>query len=209
MKIKHVILYFVVGSIVLCSTFAAQAYSVQQNDADDQSESAQYAKQLSSPDPATRQAAAEALARLVALNQKKLVEGYVLQEKDKRVRLALQWALYRMGKSTALFQIVRDLDSSRQDQAINYLSQIESGEPLYVFLREENTRPKVIVAVIDVLGRIGDAETLQQIKPFVDSPDPKVSEAAQLSTNMINHRLGEAQPGTKTRPRTIVKTDQP
>jgi len=114
-----------------------------------------------------------------------------------------------MGKSTALFQIVRDLDSSRQDQAINYLSQIESAEPLYVFLREENTRPKVIVGVIDVLGRIGDAETLQQIKPLMDSPDPKVAEAAQLSMNMINHRLGEAQPATKTRPRTIVKTDQP
>ena len=209
MKRKDVILYFLVGSILFCSPFTARAYSAPQNDAEDQSESADFAKQLSSPDPATRQTAAEALARLVALDQKKLVEGYVLQEKDKRVRLALHWALYRMGKSTALFQIVRDLDSSRQDQAINYLSQIESAEPLYVFLREENTRPKLIVGVIDVLGRIGDAETLQQIKPFMDSLDPKVSEAAQLSTNMINHRLGEAQPATKTRPRTAGKPEQP
>ena len=209
MKRKDAILYFVVGSILLCSPFTAQAYSLPQNDAADQSESAQYAKQLSSPEPATRQAAAEALARLVALDQKKLVEGYVLQEKDKRVRLALNWALYRMGKSPALFPIVRDLDSSRHDQAANYLAQLESAEPLYLFLREENTRPKVIVGVIDVLGRIGDAETLQQIKPFMDSPDPKVAEAAQLSTNMINHRLGEAQPATKTRPRTAGKPDQP
>src|SRR5215470_10045797 len=96
--------------------------AVAQDDEFDGREAARrLAKQLGSSDAPTRRAAAEALAKLAAVEQKKLVEGYVLQEKDKRVRLALNWALYRMGKSETLFEVVRDLDSSRHDQAIEYL----------------------------------------------------------------------------------------
>lgn len=205
MMLKHLICCLVVGMTLLSSAFKTHALASSQ----DNLPGSEYAKQLSSLDSAIRQSAAEGLAHLVALDQKKLVEGYLLQEKDKRVRLALNWALYRMNKSELLFQIVRDLDSSRHDQAVTYLSQLESAEPLYPFLRQENTRPKVMVGVIEVLGRIGDTEALQQIKPFLDSFDPKISEAAQLSTNMINHRLGEAAPAEKTRPRTTGKPDQP
>lgn len=201
--------YFVIGLLVLSSALATRAYSMRQDDAADRGESTAYAKQLSNLDPATRQTAAEALARLVALDQKKLVEGYVLQEKDKRVRLALNWALYRMGKTLALIQIVRELDSSRHEQAAAYLTQLESPTLLYPFLRQENTSPKIMPRLLDVLGRIGDAETLDLIKPFHDSFDPKISGAAHLSTNMIQHRLDETPPATKTRPRTIGKTDQP
>src|ERR1041384_4124045 len=78
-----------------------------------------------------RQRSAEALARLAATDQRKLVEGYRLQEKNKDVRLALDWALYRMGRSEALYRIVDELDSGRQGQAIDYLSGLESPDLLY------------------------------------------------------------------------------
>jgi hypothetical protein len=157
------------------------------------------------PDPAVRQRAAEELARLVALDQKKLVEGYLLQEKDKRVRLALSWALYRMGKSALLFQVVRDLDSGRHDQAVSYLSQLESADVLYEILKQEDTRPKVVVGLLQVIGRIGDEAALQQIKQFEESYDPNIADAAKESASLIQQRLGEAQPTTKTRPRKIEK----
>lgn len=207
MKRNNLILYVVVGSLMFASALTVRGSSPQQRDTD--SESSQYAKNLASVDPLARQEAAEALARLVALDQKKLIEGYVLQEKDKRARLALNWALCRMGKSAVLFQIVRDLDSSRHDQAAGYLSQLESAEPLYLFLHQDNTRPKVTAGVIEVLGRIGDTEALQQIKPFLDSYDPTIAEAAQSATSLIQQRLGEGLPATKTRPRTTGKADQP
>jgi len=205
---KYLISYVVIGLVMLPAS-AVSVRVLPPDNAAGQLASADSAKQLSSLDPAVRQAAAEELARIVALDQKKLVEGYLLQEKDKRVRLALNWALYRMGKSQLLFQIVRELDSSRHDQAVGYLSQLESADALYVFLRQENTRPKVIVGVIEVLGRIGDSEALQQIKPFLGSFEPKVAEAAELSTDAIQQRLGAPQPATKTRPRTAGKPDQP
>src|SRR3569832_215395 len=85
---------------------------------DARSDPAEFAKQLGSTDPLLRQRSAEALARLAATEQRKLVEGYQLQEKNKEVRLALDWALYRMGKAEALYFVVDALDSGRQEQAV-------------------------------------------------------------------------------------------
>jgi len=165
--------------------------------------SAQIARRLSNKNPDVRQKAAEDLARLVALDQKKLVEGYLLEEKDKRVKLALNWAVYRMGKSSALYEIVRDLDSGRRDQAIGYLAQLERPDPLYVFLSQEKKHPKIVTGVIEVLGRTGDNESLQQIKPLADSGDPRIADAARASSVSIQQRLNEPATVTKTRPRTI------
>ncbi len=201
--------YFLIALILCSASLAVPAYSSRQDDSAAQNDSSDYAKQLGSPDPATRQSAAEALARLVALEQKKLLEGYVLQEKDKRVRLALNWALYRMGKSQLLVQLVRELEFSRHEQAFGYLTQLESPALLYPFLKQENLEPKIMPRLLDVLGWIGDAESIEQIKPFTESFDPKVSAAALTSTSMIQHRMAESGPPQSTRPRTTRKAEQP
>ena len=206
MRVLFAIAIFLVAT---CGSIARAQSSSQDESIDTRALSAQYAKQLSSFDPLARQEAAEGLARLVALDQKKLVEGYVLEEKDKRVRLALNWALYRMSKSEALFQIVRDLDSPRHDQAAGYLMHLESPQPLYLFLPQDNTPAKVKIRLLEVLGRIGDTETLNQIKPFTESFDPKLSQAAQFATNQIQHRLSEPQPAVKTRPRVVGNGEPP
>jgi HEAT repeat protein len=163
------------------------------------------ARQLGSPDPLIRQRSAEGLARLVAIDQRKVVEGYHLQEKDKDVKLALDWALYRMGRSEALFRIVRDLDSGRQLQAIGYLSELESPEVLYPYLKKENNPPRVTAGLLKALGRIGNAQTLDLIKPFRESVQPYVAEAAELSHDEIEKRLSEETPTTRVRPRSVEK----
>jgi HEAT repeat protein len=207
MGIMKLLFTFAIFLVATCGSIAP--LSAQEESSDTRALSAQYAKQLSSFDPLARREAAEGLARLVALDQKKLVEGYLLEEKDKRVRLALNWALYRMSKSEALFQIVRDLDSPRHDQAAGYLTHLESPQPLYLFLPQDNTPAKVKIRLLEVLGQIGDAETLNQIKPFTESFDPKISQAAQFATNQIQHRLSEPQPAVKTRPRVVGNGEPP
>jgi HEAT repeat protein len=173
---------------------------------DARTNSAELAKQLSDADPNVRQRSAEALARLAAADQKKLVEGFYLQEKNKEVRLAMDWALYRFGKSQALFQIVHELDSGRQQQAISYLSQLESPEALYPFLKKPNNLPRVNVGLLKALATIGNAETLEVIKPYLESVQPYVAEAAENTTDEINKRLGESAttPG-RSRPRVANK----
>ncbi|HXD30155.1 MAG TPA: hypothetical protein VN643_03505 [Pyrinomonadaceae bacterium] len=192
-------------TLILLALGLLNVSAAPQDSASDEQSSAVYARQLASLDATVRQSAAEELARLVALDQKKMVEGYLLQEKDKRVKLALTWALYRMGKSQLLFQVVRELDSSRHEQAVGYLSQLESLDQLYAVLKQDDTRPKMVIGIIEVLGRIGDNDALQEIKPFEDSYEPKIVEAAKLAANQIQQRLSEAGTPAKTRPRTTGK----
>ena len=170
---------------------------------DARSNPAEFAKQLGSPDPLLRQRSAEALARLAATDQRKLVEGYQLQEKNKDVRLALDWALYRMGKSELLYRIVDELDSGRQEQAIGYLAQLESPDPLYPALKRSTNAPRITAGLLKALARIGDAQSLELIKPFRDSHQPFVAEAAEIAHDEIEKRLAEATPTTRVRPRTV------
>ena len=178
---------------------------------DARSNPAEFAKQLGSSDPLLRQRCAEALARLAATDQLKLVEGYQLQETNKEVRLALDWALYRMGKAEALYRVVDDLDSGRQEQAVRYLAELESPDVLYPFLKRTNNAPRLNAGLLKALGRIGDAQTLDLIKPFRESHQPYVAEAAEIAHDEIEKRLSEPAPAaTRARPRTVEKAvDRP
>lgn len=197
--------------VLLFLAGASYAQSVPLDGVDARSNPAEFAKQLSSADPNVRRRSAEALARLAATDQRKLVEGYQLQEKNKEVRLALDWALYRMGRSEALYRIVGELDSGRQDQAIGYLAELESPDLLYPFLKKENNPPRVNAGLLKALARTGDAQTLDLIKPFRESHQPYVAEAAEIAHDEIEKRLGEPAAGeTRVRPRTVEKaTDKP
>ena len=193
---------FVVGS--------AQAQQSSVDGVDARSNPAEFAKQLGSTDPLVRQQSAEALARLAAADQRKLVEGYQLQEKNKEVRLALEWALYRMGRSEMLYRIVDELDSGRQEQAIGYLSEMESPDVLHPFLKRDSNAPRINAGILKALARIGDAQTLELIKPFRESHQTYVAEAAEIAHDEIEKRLGEPAPTTRARPRTVEKVvDRP
>lgn len=203
-------LIYAVGFVLLVMG-SSKAQQVPIDGVDARSDPAEFAKQLGSTDPLVRQRSAEALAKLAATKERKLVEGYQLQEKNKEVRLALDWALYRMGRPEALYRIVDELDSGRQDQAVGYLSELESPDVLYPFLKRSNNAPRISAGLLKALARIGDAQTLDLIKPFRESHQPNVAEAAEVAHDEIEKRLGEpATTTTRARPRTVEKAaDRP
>jgi len=172
---------------------------------DARANTADLAAQLGNADPLMRRRSAEALARLAAVDQKKLVEGYQLEEKNKEVRLALDWALYRMGKAEALFRVVHELDSSRQEQAIGYLAQLESPDLLYPFLKKEHNPARLTAGLLKALGGTGDAQTLELIKPYRESFQPQVAAAAEIACDEIEERLGQKTTTTRSRPRMVEK----
>ena len=186
--------------VIACASMVASAQS---NDgaANVEDPAAVAAKQLASRDPLLRQMAAEELARLEASDQRRLIEGYRLQEKNARVKLALDWALYRTGKTDALFAVVRALDSSRSTQADAYLTTLENPGPLYLFLESVNGNTQV--KLLDVLAKIGNADTLERIKPYNTSFDPKIVAAAQTASREIEGRLGQTPVEKSTRPRQV------
>jgi hypothetical protein len=168
-------------------------------------DSATVARKLSSRNPVERRAAAEELARMAAAEHRRLTEGYRAQERDSRVRLALDWALYRMGKNEALFEVVGALDSKRSaEQSVGYLKQIESPEPLYVFLGRVNGNR--IIRLLEVLATVGDGATLERIKPYTESLDPGIADAAKFAEREIGIRLQEQPAVEPKRPRKVGRT---
>ena len=197
---------FVAG---ISTTVSAQAVSSEDESVDARADTSAIAARLADRDSSTRRKAAEALAKLAAVDQKKMIEGYRLQEKDKEVRLALDWALYRIGKSDALYQVVIGLDLDRHEQAVGYLSQIDSPVLLHDFLARERTKPKVIAGIIEVLTVIGDNESLELIKPLRDSVAPGVAAAAESAVEQIEKRLAEANnTTTPSRPRVVTTSEK-
>jgi hypothetical protein len=191
---------------LLVLTFAVNARAQSTDDQGNTQDPAAVAvKQLASRDPLTRQHAAEELARLEATDQRRLVEGYRLEEKNARVKLALDWALYRMGKTESLFPIVRALDSSRSDQATSYLLTLDKPGSLYLFLEQMNGNTQA--RLLDIFAKIGNTETLDKIRPFTQSYDPKIAEAAKNAVSSIEQRGAQSPANTVTRPRQVGNND--
>ena len=160
-------------------------------------DSSAVARKLSSRVPTERRAAAEELARLAAPEHRRLAEGYRAQEKDTRVKLALEWALYRMGKNESLFPLVRALDEKKEaGQVVAYLKQLEGPDPLYVFLNRVNGATQI--RLLEVLASVGDRATLEKIRPFTESLDPLIADAAKFAEREINIRLEET-PAVETK----------
>lgn len=189
--------------LIVSGAAGVRAQSSDEDEGNVQADSAAAQRQLASRDSLERQHAAEELARLASTGNRKLLEGYRLQEKNARVKLALDWALYRTGKTEALFAVVNALDSSRAAQASSYLATLETPEPLYLFLERVNGNTQI--KLLEVLAKIGDASTLERIKPHAASFDPKIAEAARLAMRDIEQRLGETPADTTTRPRQLGK----
>src|ERR1051325_1296542 len=104
MHYQKLALAVTLATFIACFSIVVRAQNQTPIDGiDARANATELAKQLSDADPNVRQRSAEALARLAAADQSKLVEGYYLQEKNKEVRLAMDWALYRFGRSEPLF----------------------------------------------------------------------------------------------------------
>ncbi len=169
-------------------------------------DSATVARRLSSKLASERRAAAEELARLAAVEHRRLVEGYRAQERDARVKLALDWALYRMGKNETLFELVKALDEKgRAEQSVAYLKQLEGPEPLYVFLGRVNGLTQT--RLLEVLAAVGDRGTLEKIQPYTQSLDPLIADAARFAEREITIRVEESPAAEPKRERKVGKPD--
>lgn len=169
-------------------------------------DSATVARRLSSKLVSERREAAEELARTAAVEHRRLAEGYRAQEKDARVKLALDWALYRMGKNETLFELVDALDEkNRAEQAVAYLKQLEGPEPLYVFLGRVNGRTQT--RLLEVLAAVGDRATLEKIQPYTQSLDPLIADAAKFAEREITIRVEETPAVEPKRERKVGNAD--
>lgn len=195
------------GAAAAANAPAAAKVSAQESAAGQGPDSSAVAKKLADRTPSVRRKAAEELARLAATEHRRLVEGYRVQEKDAGVRAALDWALYRMGRNESLFPLVAELGAKKYpEQIVGYLKQLETPSPLYVFLNRVNGNAKI--RLLEVLAVVGDAETLEVVRPLAESLDPGISDAARFAEREINIRVSERPVVEPKRERKVGSADR-
>ena len=91
-------------------------------------------------------------------------------------------------------------------QSVSYLKQLESPAPLYVFLGHVNGNTEI--RLLEVLASVGDAGTIERIKPYTESTDPGIADAAKFAEREINLRIEETPRVEPKRQRKVGTTSE-
>jgi HEAT repeat protein len=146
-----------------------------------------FVENMTDNDADRRQYAFEGLARIADPRYMDQISRLVLTEKNGDVKLAEQWALYRMGSRPNIQYVVRKLDTDQEHQARTYLLEANDPADLYPYIRSSNN--DVRRKVIDILGRIGDGETVKELKPVAETSGKDTSNTATVAIKRIEWRL--------------------
>jgi HEAT repeat protein len=149
---------------------------------------------MSDKDPDVRRASYEGLGRMGDPRFYEVVTRNKLMERDESVKLAQMFAIYKMGHPEVFHHFVNALDvRSRRDQAYQYLLEADSPEHLLPYVRMRDKQMQLMV--IEALGRIGDQQTADELKPLQRGFAPEIATAAGRSVRRIEWRLAQpAQP---------------
>ena len=108
-----------------------------------------------------------------------------LAEESSDVKLAMSYALYRLGRDEHLVELV---DEVGKDQSYHYLLEMSSLEieKLYPYLHK--TRTSTQMRLINVLGLRATASALPIIQEMMESEDAEIASAANLASRRIQGR---------------------
>ena len=109
-----------------------------------------------------------------------------LTDDDGSVRLALSFALYRLGREEHLVELVEEV---KGDQAYSYLVEMPTDKvkQLYPYARSTDNGKKA--ELLKIIGRRGEATALEFIREFTNHENAEVASAANLATRYLNSRF--------------------
>jgi len=144
-----------------------------------------FVENMTNNDADRRQYAIEGLARIADPRYMDQISRLVLTEKNNDVKLAEYWAIYKMGSTPNIQYIVRKLDTDQESQAHGYLMESKPAD-LYPYIQSSsNVRRKVI----EILGRIGDGETIKELEPVARTSSAATADVATVAIKRIEWRM--------------------
>ena len=155
-----------------------------------------FVENLDDRDGDRRQYAVEGLARIGEQRYLDQISRAILTEKNVDVRLAENWAMYKMGKRDAIQDVVRRLPTDQGQQAHQYLLEVDSPADLYPYIHSGDRA--ISLDIINILGQIGDRETIAELKPVVEASGRKSADAATVSIKKIEWRISGRPNATDT-----------
>jgi HEAT repeat protein len=146
-----------------------------------------FVENMTDNDADRRQYAIEGLARIADPRYMDQISRLVLTEKNNDVRIAEYWALYRMGSTANIQYVVRKLETDQENQVRAYLLESTSPADLYPYVRSSSK--EVSQKVIEILGRIGDPETIKELEPVVRTSSASTADVATVAIKRIEWRM--------------------
>jgi len=146
-----------------------------------------FVENIGDKDSERRRYAVEGLARIGDARYMDQFSRLVLTEKDSDTKLALHWAIYKLGSRPDIQYVVRKLDTDQAEQAREYLLEVHSPDDLLPYIQASNKR--VRREVIGILGQIGDRETIRELQPIAQSSGAETADAATLAIKRIEWRI--------------------
>jgi HEAT repeat protein len=148
--------------------------------------------------PAHRQAAYEGLARSGgAVAAAPRIEAAMASEKDKRVLLAMAFAVASAGRDGINRVLDALTDSDRADEALTYLIDLGRPQVAAVAARLSDPNPLVRGQIATALGFIGGPEAVAALKGASAESDPDVRQRidfAQLRITRVTAASGTGAP---------------
>ena len=140
---------------------------------------------LADPREITRLYAAEGLGRIGDSSYITEVGRQYLREKSSDVKLALNYALYHLGREEHLIELVGNLN---RDQVYYYLLEMDAGEvpKLYPYLRGSDH--SIRMRLLEIVGLRGDPSAVPIIQELAGSPNAELASAANLALRRIEGR---------------------
>ena len=146
-----------------------------------------FVENMTNNDADRRRYAIEGLARIADPRYMDQISRLVLTEKNNDVKLAQYWALYKMGSAPNIQYVVRKLETDQESQARAYLMESTSPADLYPYI--QSSSKEVRRRVIEILGRIGDRETIKELEPVVRTSSATTADVATVAIKRIEWRM--------------------
>lgn len=148
---------------------------------------------LTHADSRYRQAGAEGLARMGDKSEVTEVSRLRMRETKENARLALSFALFRMGRREYLDDLVHAAGEG-SDQADSYLLELHKNEVSLLYPYLEDASPKARARVADALGLIGDEQALKHLDPLTQDTHSDVLSSAVRAIRRIQARTTPQKP---------------
>jgi HEAT repeat protein len=149
-----------------------------------------FAREKQNQDDALRLHAVEGLSRLGNPDMVSEVSRDWLHESNPRIKTALAYGLFRMGRREFLDEVVNGLGSSKTDsEAHMFLLELKAEQLPELYAEVKNNNVNVREGLAEVMGLIGDERALPVLQNLTKDSRGQIASLANQATRNINARL--------------------
>ena len=148
-----------------------------------------FTKEKQNPDDMLRLHAVEGLARLGNRDMVSDLSSDWLHESNPRIKTAMAFGLFRMGRREFLDEVVNGLGSNKTDaEAHMLLLELKADELPELYAEVKNNNVNVREGLAEVLGLIGDERALPVLQTLSKDRRGQIASLANQATRNINAR---------------------